>query len=60
MNQPVPPELPRTKPPTKEYMEGAMAPATHVSEDGLERHHWEERPLSSEGSMPQCRGISEW
>jgi hypothetical protein len=38
MNQPVPPELPGTKPPTKEYMEGPMAPAAYVTEDSLVRH----------------------
>jgi hypothetical protein len=27
------------------YMEGPMAPATYVAEDGLVRHQWEERPL---------------
>jgi hypothetical protein len=26
-------------------MEGPMAPATYVAEDGLVRHQWEERPL---------------
>ena len=36
----------RTKPPTKEYnMEGLMAPAAYVAEDGLAGHKWEERPL---------------
>jgi hypothetical protein len=36
------PELPGTKPPTKE---GPMAPAAYVAEDALVRHQWEERPL---------------
>ena len=36
MYEPVPPELPGTKPPTKEYtLEGPMAPATYVAEDSL-------------------------
>jgi hypothetical protein len=29
------PELPGTEPPTKENMEGPMAPAAYVAEDGL-------------------------
>jgi hypothetical protein len=47
MNQPVPPELLWTKPPTKEYihMEESMAPAAYVVEDGLVGHQWEERSL---------------
>ena len=32
-----------------------MAPAAYAAEDGLVGHQWEERPLSSEGSMPQYR-----
>ena len=48
MNQPVSPELPGTKPPTKEYTwrEGPIAPAAHVAEDGLVEHQREERPLT--------------
>ena len=39
MNQPEPPELPETKPPTKEYTwRGPMAPAEYVAEDGLFGH----------------------
>jgi hypothetical protein len=46
MNEPVTPELPGTKPPTKEYTQrGPMAPATYVAEDGLVGYQWEERPL---------------
>ena len=45
MNQPVPSELPGSKPPTKVYMEGLMAPAAHVAEDGLVGHQWEKRPF---------------
>jgi hypothetical protein len=46
MNQPVPPELPGTKPPNKENsLEGPMTPAAYVAEDGLVGHQWEERPL---------------
>jgi hypothetical protein len=36
VNQPVPPELPRTKPPTKEYT--WRDPATYVAEGGLVGH----------------------
>ena len=39
-------------------MEGLMAPAVYVSENGLVRHQWEKRPLvPREGSMPQSRRI---
>ena len=34
-----------------------MTPAAYVAEEGLVGHHWEERPLVCEGSMPQCRQI---
>jgi hypothetical protein len=60
INQPDSSELPGTKPPTKRvHMEGPMALAAYVAEDGLVRHQWEERLLllSWEGSMPQeCQG----
>jgi hypothetical protein len=50
MNQPVLPELPRTKPPTKKiHMEGPMIPAAYVAEDGLVGYQWEERPLVLRG-----------
>jgi hypothetical protein len=39
-------ELLGTGPPTKEYMEGPMALATYVAEDGLVGHQWEKWPLS--------------
>jgi hypothetical protein len=46
MNYPVPPELPGTKPSTKEYTWGGlMALAAYVAEDGLFGYQWEERPL---------------
>jgi len=46
VNQPDPPELPKTKPPTKEYtLRGPMAPAAYVTEDGLVWHQWEGRSL---------------
>jgi hypothetical protein len=49
MNQPVPPELPGVKPPTKEFTwERPMAPATY---------QWEERPLVLQRFYAQCRGI---
>ena len=44
MNQPVSPELPGTKP-SRIYMEGPMALAASVAEDGLVEHQWKERPL---------------
>jgi hypothetical protein len=48
MNQPVPPELPGTKPPIKENTWwDSMAPAAYVAEDGLVGHKWEERSLVS-------------
>ena len=56
--QPVRPslELPRTKPPTKEYTRGGCtAPTAYVAVDCLILHKREERPWSCEGSMPQCR-----
>jgi hypothetical protein len=28
------------------HMEGPMAPATYIAEDGLVRHQWEVRPLN--------------
>jgi hypothetical protein len=34
-----------------------VALAIYVAEVGLVGHQWEERPLSYEGSMPQCRGM---
>jgi hypothetical protein len=43
--EPVPPELPGTKPPIKEHMVGLMALAAYVAEDGLVGYQWEERPL---------------
>jgi hypothetical protein len=47
MNQPVLPELPGIKPPTKEYTlrEGPMAPAAYVAEAGPVGLQREERPL---------------
>jgi hypothetical protein len=46
INQSDPPEFPETKPPTKEYMEGPMAPVAYVPEVDLVEHQWEERPLA--------------
>ena len=43
MNQPVPPELPGTKPQTKENTMGLMSLAAYVAEDGLVGHQWEEK-----------------
>jgi hypothetical protein len=46
MNQPVSPELPGTKFTNQRvHIEGLMAPAAYVAEDGLVGHQWEERPL---------------
>jgi hypothetical protein len=36
-------------------MEGLVALAIYIAEDGLVGHQWEERPLK--GSMPQYRGM---
>jgi hypothetical protein len=44
INQPDPPELPGTKPPTKEYT-WRDPWLQHVAEDVLVVHQWEERPL---------------
>jgi hypothetical protein len=38
-------------------MEGPMAAAAYVAEDGLGGHQWEETPWSCESSVPQCRGM---
>jgi hypothetical protein len=52
MSQPGPPELPGTKPLTKENTWwGLMAPAAYVAEDGLVGR------CSYEASIPQCRGM---
>ena len=45
MNQPVPAELPGTKPPTEEHMEGPMALVLYVVEDGRLGHQCEKRPF---------------
>ena len=37
-----------------------MALATHVAEDGIVGHKWEEWPLGLRGLMPQCTGIGGW
>ena len=42
------------------HMEGPMALAAYVAEDGLDGHTWEEQPLGLRGSMPQCRGMPGW
>jgi hypothetical protein len=44
MNQPVPPELPETKPAIRENILWDFL-AAYVTEDGLVGHQWEERPL---------------
>ena len=33
-----------------------MSLAANVSEDGLVRHHWKERPIGFANYMPQYRG----
>jgi hypothetical protein len=45
INQPDAPKIPEIKPPTKEYTEGPMTPATYVAEDVLVGHQREERPF---------------
>jgi hypothetical protein len=41
----------------RKHMEGLMAPAVNVAEEGLV-DQWEERPLGFyKGSMPQYRGL---
>ena len=46
INTPDPSELPGTKLPTKEYtLEGPVAPAAYVAEDGLVWHQRESRAL---------------
>ena len=42
-------ELPGTGAPTRVQMEGPIALATYVSEDGLFGHQWEERSLGLRG-----------
>jgi hypothetical protein len=39
-------------------MEGLVALAAYVAEDGLVGHQWEEKPLVCESSIPQYRGMS--
>jgi hypothetical protein len=57
MNQSVSPELPGTKPPTKEHNKGLMAPVSYVAEDVLKDINVRRSPWSCEGLMPQCREI---
>ena len=46
VNSPNPPEFPGDWTTNLSvHMEGPMALATYVAEDGLVRHQWEERPL---------------
>ena len=54
MNHSIFQELPGTKPP-KSTMEGPMAPAAYVIEDGLVGKQWERGLWSSEGSVFQGR-----
>jgi hypothetical protein len=61
MNQPVPSELPGTKPSTEEYtLEGTMAPATYVAKDDPIGHQKEEKPLVQCRGMPGPGSESEW
>ena len=53
---PLPPKFPRTKPPSRVYMERPMAPAAYVAEDCLINGRGG-GPWSCEGSMPQHRGM---
>jgi hypothetical protein len=58
MNQPVPPELPGTKPPNKEctwrdpWIQLHMLQRMALSDINDRKGSW-----SCEGSMPQCRGM---
>jgi hypothetical protein len=45
INQPDPSELLGTKPPTRVYVEGPMAPDAYITEGGLVGLQWEVRPL---------------
>jgi hypothetical protein len=46
MSQQVPPRAPRDKTTNQRvHVEGPMAPAAYVAENGLVGHQWEERPL---------------
>jgi hypothetical protein len=38
MNQPVPPDLPGTKPPTRVHKEGLKISEEYIAEDALGRH----------------------
>ena len=53
IKQPDPPELPGTKPSTKEY-----TPAAYVAEDGLVMHQWEERSLVL-SRLNRCPSVGE-
>ena len=55
-----PPELPGTKPPTKEYTWRNPWLQLHMQQRmALSDINWRKGPWSSEGSMPQCRGMPE-
>jgi hypothetical protein len=58
MNQPVPPELPGTKPPTKKYTwrDSWLQPNIY-QRMALLVINGRRGPWSCEGSMPQCRGM---
>jgi hypothetical protein len=58
MNQPVAPELPGTKPPTKEYTWIDQWFQLHMYQRmALLDNSGKRGPWSCEGLMPQCRGI---
>ena len=55
MNQPVPPELPETNPPTKEHILWDSWLQLHMPQRMAQSDiNWGRGPLSYEGSMPQC------
>jgi hypothetical protein len=59
VNQPVPPELQGTKPPTKEYTRRDSRLQQHMQQRMALLEINERRgPWSYGGSMPQCRGMS--
>jgi hypothetical protein len=58
MNQPVLPELPGTKPPTKEYTWRDPQLQPHMQQRmALSIINGRRGPWSCEGLMPQCRGM---
>ena len=57
MNQPDPLEFLGDWTTNQIHMEGPMALATYVAEDGLVGHQWEEWPLGLRGFDFQSKGV---